>query len=85
MDDNSSVLGLPLDIDLSDGNTFITPYAAVVVLKGIDSDGDDVYIVSNTTGMTPVEATGLLKFAEVNYSERMRQSFYAAAESSSQE
>lgn len=56
----SDVCGLPLSEPLPDG---VTPLAAVVVVKGLDEDGDVAYYSRSTDGLMTVEAYGMLGFA----------------------
>jgi hypothetical protein len=76
-----SVLGMPLNIDLgSDESYTVSPLSAMVVMKGIDSDGNEVCVVTTTEGISPVEALGYAAFASEYYAFQMRKTFYAISE-----
>lgn len=78
-----TVLGLPLNWEEPEGYT-VSPLSAIVVMKGIDDEGDEVYAVMVTEGMTPVEAGGLVKYASVYTGEMMKGQIYNAAANKSQ-
>jgi hypothetical protein len=61
-----------LEIVLPEG----TPLAALVVLKYLDSEGDYVYAVSSTQGLSAVEAMGMTDLAKM----RLRDLFYEDAD-----
>ena len=41
----------------------VSPIDALVIARGLDSDGDEVTLVTTTHGMTSVSAGGLVQFA----------------------
>lgn len=60
------VLGLPLSLtDLDDPDYVVSPIGAIVIFKGMDSDGDEVHTMTCTDGMTWIEALGLLEFGKI--------------------
>lgn len=61
---NDTVLGMQLEGGFIEDDGVISPLAALVVGKGLDGDGEEVYSVMCTKDMGPVEAGGLLKYAE---------------------
>lgn len=77
--DNLTVLGMPLNWEEPPGYT-VSPLSALVVMKGIDDDGDEVYAVMVTDGMSSVEAGGLATYAGVYCGEMMKGQIYAAAD-----
>lgn len=79
MNDAQTIMGLPISNPLPVGEDYsVSPYSAIAVIKGIDSDGDDVYAVIMTDGMTPTEGAGLLHFAVLYVDERLRETFASA-------
>lgn len=62
MTDNNKVLGIPLDIEDADGMS-ISPVAALVVVEGFDAEGNTVYGVMHTEGVTTVQALGFARYA----------------------
>lgn len=70
---DQTILGLPLLANLpTSGDYTVSPISAIAVVKGIDSDGDEVYAVVMTEGMTPVESAGLVQFASTYADEVLR-------------
>lgn len=57
-----TALGLELDFE-EDAELTISPVDAIVIAEGFDSDGDTVYVVLNTPGMTSVKGSGFIQFA----------------------
>jgi len=76
-----TVLGLPLQWE-EPPNYTVSPISALVIMKGIDDDGDEVYAVMVTEGMTSVEAGGLANYADVYCGEMMKGQIYASADKS---
>ena len=59
-----TVLGLPLDTTGNeDEYDIVQPLCALVVVKGIDSDGKVVHWTLKTTDLSNVEAQGMALFA----------------------
>lgn len=56
---NSTVLGLPIKVS----EDLRTPLGAVVIVKGLDSDGDVCHWIHKTDDVTSVEAVGMLVVA----------------------
>ena len=75
MSEVNTVLGLPLEWT-DDPEVTVTPYSALVVMKGINSNGNEVFAVVNTTGLTNVEALGFLNFAKLYIEDEVRAELY---------
>jgi hypothetical protein len=67
------IAGLPVNV-VTTVDT-VSPYAAIAVIKGIDSDGDDVYAFLMTDGMTDVDAAGLVQYAKAFIDNSLRSYF----------
>lgn len=57
---DQTVLGMAIDL----ADDLAQPLAAVVIVKGLDNDGNIAYWTSITEGLTGVEAWGMVMFAE---------------------
>lgn len=73
-----TVLGMPLNLVDEKGVT-ISPLSALVVIKAIDNEGDIVYTLANTEGVTPVEGLGMINFGKL-YLEHLVKYSVAASE-----
>ncbi len=82
--DNLTVLGMPLNWE-EPPNYTVSPISAIVAMKGIDDDGDEVYAVMVTDGMNSVEAGGLAAYANLYCTEMMKGQIYGAASDKSQD
>lgn len=76
---DSTVMGMSLDWEDFAGNK-IFPMAALVVMKGIDHEGDEVFTVTNTEGLTAVDALGMASFAVLHCEDSVRKNIAAANE-----
>jgi hypothetical protein len=77
-----TILGLPIAGELpSDDNYTISPYSAIAVMKGIDSDGDEVYAVVMTENMSPVEGAGFARYLSLYADEMVRETFVTSGSS----
>jgi hypothetical protein len=76
----AQVLGLPLSIDLGDEDYYVIPLSAVVIMKGMDNEGNDVWITTMTDGLTPVDALSYIHFADEHCTFELRKTFYASTE-----
>lgn len=77
-----TALGLPLiGLPEQEGYT-VSPLSALVVIKAIDSDGDEVYAVLMTPDMSPMEGTGLARFATLFCENGLQESIHASARQS---
>lgn len=72
---NKTLLGLPIaageGLDGPEGYT-VSPYAAIAIVRGFDSNQDEVHAVVMSEGMSAIEAAGLLHFATVAIDEQLR-------------
>lgn len=59
----SKLTALGLELDYDENSIDITPYSAIVVAEGFDSNGVIRHVVMNTIDMTNVTAGGLVNFA----------------------
>lgn len=73
----AEVFGLPLEWEAEEGYV-ISPIAAVVVIKAIDSDGEEIHAVVVTPGLTAVEALGMARMAVIHAEENVKQTMYSA-------
>ena len=63
-----------------DGNgQEITPTAALMVVKGENSVGEESHIVIYTDGLNPVDALGMTRFAEITTEDEVRKSVVNAS------
>ena len=76
---DSSVAGLPMRWEDGENNQ-IFPMAALVVLKGVDMDGDEVYLVTNSEGLKSVDALGMAHFAVLTIEDEVRKIVVSAEE-----
>jgi hypothetical protein len=60
-----TALGMPLVGLPESGNYTVHPLSAIVVMKGMDSDGDEVYAVLMTENMSPLEGVALARYADI--------------------
>ena len=60
-----TALGMPLVGLPESGDYTIHPLSAIVVMKGMDSDGDEVYAVLMTENMSPLEGVALARYADI--------------------
>jgi hypothetical protein len=68
-----TILGLPLAHELeTEGDYAVSPYSVVAVVRGFDSDGEEVHAVVVSEGMSAIEASGLLHFATVAMDEQLK-------------
>ena len=58
-----TVLGMPLDVGEDDLITSIQPLAAVVIVRGLDGDGDMVYATAATEGLHSLDAWAMARYA----------------------
>jgi hypothetical protein len=70
-----TALGLPLDWVDEEGVT-ISPISAIVIAKGMDSEGNETYSVMNSKGLSNIEALGFLAFAELFVQDEVRATLY---------
>ena len=75
----SSVAGLPMRWEDGENNK-IFPMAALVVLKGVDQEGDEVYLVTNSDGLQSVDALGMAHFAVLTIEDEVRKIVVSAQE-----
>lgn len=61
---DATVLGLPLVWEETDDYT-ISPLHALVIMKGIDSDGDEVHSVIMTENISALEGVGMARYASL--------------------
>jgi hypothetical protein len=57
------VLGLPLDVTDDDPIHTITPLSAMVVVKGLDENGEVMYCTGATESLKSVECLGMAELA----------------------
>jgi hypothetical protein len=60
-----TALGIPLEGVPDKPDYYVSPISVLVVMRGIDSEGDEVYGCYTTEGMSHIEAGGLAKYANV--------------------
>jgi hypothetical protein len=60
---DSTVLGMSLDVGDDDPIASIQPLDGMVVVKGLDPDGDVVYCTAATKGLQSVECLGMAEYA----------------------
>lgn len=60
-----TALGMPLVGLPETGDYTVHPLSALVIMKGMDSDGDEVYAVLMTDNMSPLEGVALAKYADI--------------------
>lgn len=60
---DSTVLGMPLDVDPDDPILAAQPLCGMVVVKAIDAGGDVVYLTAATGGLKSVECLGMARYA----------------------
>ena len=70
-------LGMDLDWEDEEGVT-ISPLSCILISKGIDNDGDEVYAVMHTEGLTDVEALGMLNFGKLHCEDMVKATIYGA-------
>lgn len=58
-----TVLGIPLDVGGDDLITELQPVNALVVVKGLDEDGDVCYATAATEGLSAIECLGMAEYA----------------------
>jgi hypothetical protein len=74
-----TVLGLALDTDLPDSDDYrVMPYAAITVVKAIDTDGDEVQAVLMTQNLSVFEGAGLMNFGKIYIEEELRKTINVA-------
>lgn len=76
---DSKVMGMDLDWEDFAGNK-VFPMAALVVMKGMDHEGDVVFTVTNTEGLTSVDALGMARFAVLHCEDLVRDNIVSAKE-----
>lgn len=65
MTDKVQALGLDLNLIHGDEESTISPYATLVVVQGMDSEGDTVYAVMTSEGLDPVHGLGMANYARL--------------------
>ena len=60
-----TVLGMPLDVHEGDPLASVQPLCAMVVVKGLDADGEIVYLTGATDGLMTVECLGMAELARL--------------------
>jgi hypothetical protein len=75
-----TVLGLPLNIDLGNASYSVTPKDALVIMRGTDSAGDEVYAVALTPGLSMIDGLAFADFAKLHCEFDLRKTFYALTE-----
>jgi hypothetical protein len=61
--DGSLILGMPLDVADEDIITTIQPLCGLVVVKGLDKNGEVVYCTAATSDLQLVECLGMAEYA----------------------
>jgi hypothetical protein len=74
----SDFLSLPLQWQMEDGQ--FHPLSALVVVKGLDEEGVEVYAIVLTEGLNPVEALGMAEYVHLHAQETVKNSILAHEE-----
>lgn len=75
--ENNTVMGLPTQW-VDDPEQTVSPYSAITVVKGINGDGNEVFMVVNTEGLSNIEALGFLNFGLLYIQDEIRAELYQA-------
>lgn len=75
MSEVKTVMGLPLQW-VDDPDVTVTPYSAITIVKGINSNGNEVFMVVNTEGLSNIEALGFLNFGLLYIQDEIRAELY---------
>ncbi len=69
----ATTLNLPLEWETEDGYDF-HPLSALVVVHGIDSEGQETHAIICSEGLSPVAALGMASYAKLHSEESIRRS-----------
>lgn len=76
-----TALGLPL-VGLSEEENYtVHPLHALVIMEGMDSDGDEICTVLMTENMTPMRGMALARLADVFCENKVKDSLAASRQS----